>query len=328
MENVIGHEKVKKILNGAVAAGTVSHAYIFEGEPGIGRLTLAKAFASKITGGVRDVENNPDITIATPSRFGDTKKKTPGLSISAVREIKTDVYTRPYLAERKVYIIPDADFMGIPAQNSLLKVFEEPPEYCTIILIVKNANSLLQTIRSRAMLIRMLPIEREQTEKYLVDKFGMDKKRAEVLSIISGGSIGRAVALEHDADIIELRDELIKKLIACLDTNKRPLYDLILFLKKNSGSFKEISGILTTWFEDIMRLKFGISSENITNADKTLEIQKFSRAITKASAVALCDAVTKYSLVIDKNANYSVAVQCMAMECWEEIHGRNYRSAL
>lgn len=328
MENVIGHEKIKEILNGAVTSGTVSHAYIFEGEQGIGRLSLAKAFAEKITGGSRDAENNPDITIAVPSRFGDTKKKTPGLSISAVREIKTDVYTRPYLAERKVYIIPDADFMGVPAQNSLLKVFEEPPEYCTIILIVKNANSLLQTIRSRAMLIRISPLDRIQVEKYLIDKVGTDKKRAEVLSIISGGSIGRAIALENDDSVTELREELIKKLIACLDSRKRPLYDLIVFLKKNNGSFKELSGILTTWFEDIMRLKFGGSPECITNADKALEIQRFARAITKASAPALCDAVTKYSLAIDKNANYSVAVQCMAMECWEEIHGRNYRSAL
>ena len=57
--------------------------------------------------------------------------------------------------------------MGIPAQNSLLKVFEEPPEYCTIILIVKNANSLLQTIRSRAMLVRISPLAREQVEKYM-----------------------------------------------------------------------------------------------------------------------------------------------------------------
>ena len=104
MENVIGHEKVKAILSGAVVGGTVSHAYIFEGEQGIGRLSLAKAFAAKITGGSRDIENNPDITIATPARFGDAKKKTPGLSISAVREIKTDVYTRPYLAERNLFM--------------------------------------------------------------------------------------------------------------------------------------------------------------------------------------------------------------------------------
>ena len=155
-----------------------------------------------------------------------------------------------------------------------------------------------------------------------------DKKRAEVLSIISGGSIGKALALENDDSIPRLRDELIQKLIACLESQKKPLYDLIVFLKKNNAWFKDLSGILTTWFEDVMRLKFGGSPEFITNADKALEVQKFSRAITKASALALCDAVTKYSLAIDKNANYSVAVQCMAMECWEEIHGRNYRSAL
>lgn len=327
MDSVIGHEKVKEILNGAVAAGTVSHAYIFEGEQGIGRLSLAKAFAEKITGGSLAADNNPDITIATPSRLGDTKKKTPGLSINAVRELKTDVYTRPYLAERKVYIIPDADFMGAPAQNSLLKVFEEPPEYCTIILIVGNANSLLQTIRSRAMLIRISPLENGQVENYLTERLGIDKKRAEVLSVISGGSIGRAIALDGDDSVIAIRDEMIKRLIGCLNSQKRPLYDLILFLKKNNGSFKEISGILTTWFEDVLRLKFGCA-EFITNADKTAELKKFSAAITKAAAIAMCDAAAKYSLVIDKNANYSVAVQCMAIEFWEEIHGRNYRSAL
>lgn len=329
MDNIFGHKKVKELLNGIISGGTVSHAYIFEGIAGVGRCTLAKAFAERVAdcSGSFNADNYPDIVYVTEERFGDSKKKTPGLSINAVRAVKNDVYTRPYMGDRKIYIIPAADCMAAAAQNSLLKVFEEPPEYCTIILIAENANNLLQTIRSRAVLIKIPPLAIGEVEEYLVSQQGMPREESRVLAAVSGGSIGKAIMLSEDDSAMETRDGLIMRLSDCVKIEKRPIYELARFISKNSSDFSEISGILTTWFEDILHIKFSVNTE-IINADKLAELRNFSKAVTKKSAFNLCNIVPKYISVIDKNANLSVAVRCMAMEIWEEIHGRNYRSTL
>lgn len=330
MDKIFGHDKVKELLKSVVGGGTVSHAYIFEGAKGVGRQSLAKAFAEMITGctGAYNAENHPDIIYATEERFGDPKKKkTPGLSIDAVRALKNDVYTRPYMGEHKVYIVSEADYMAAAAQNSLLKVFEEPPSYCTIILIAENANNLLQTIRSRAVLVRIPPLSIGQVSEYLAVHMGMPDKKSKVLAAISGGSIGKAISLADDDSAAELRDGVIDRVVACIGNEKKNIYDLAKFISKNSGSFSDIADILTTWFDDVLHIKFGVNTE-IVNSDKADELKRFVRGITKRTAFKLCDILPEYISAVNKNANFSIAVRCMSMEIWEEIHGRNYRSAL
>ena len=126
MSEITGHEGIKKLLRGIISSGHIGHAYIFEGAEGIGRLSLAKAFAEELSGGF-SVENNPDIIVVTNELY-DPSKKQKNVLIDTVRAMKADIYIKPYHSDRKVYIIPNSDTMQEPAQNSLLKIFEEPPE--------------------------------------------------------------------------------------------------------------------------------------------------------------------------------------------------------
>lgn len=324
MDDITGHNKVKELLCGMISAGHIGHAYIFEGAEGIGSLSLAKAFAEKLTGGV-SCENNPDITVVTNDLY-DPSKKQKNVLIDTIRGMKADIYIKPYRADKKVYIIPNADTMQEPAQNSLLKIFEEPPEYCVVILIVSNANSLLQTIRSRAVKIAIQPLTRQDVKSYLVNN-GTDDARAEVISAMSGGSIGKALAFSEDDEAVELRETVIGHLTGICESGAKHLYDFIKFLKRNNSEIRTILDIITSWSEDVMQLKMH-SNCDIINADKISELKRVCSLVTAKSSCRFCDIVSKYSLAISRNANYSVAVSCMAMEYWEEIHGRNYRSAL
>lgn len=313
------------MLLGAVSSGRVGHAYIFEGPKGVGRYSLAAAFAREITGGA-SVENNPDIITVTNTLYDPTKKQK-NVLIDTVRAMKADVYIKPFLSDRKVYIIPDADSMLEPAQNSLLKVFEEPPEYCTVILIAENANAFLQTIRSRAAIVKIHPISGALVETYLIDKGLASAEKAKVISAMSAGSIGRAIELSADEEAVALRDTVIGHLTALLGQGAKPLYDFIKFLKKNSSDIQTVLDTVMCWSEDILHIKI-CGDGDVTNVDKLSELKKFAAQVSAEAAYRFCDIITKYSLIISRNANYSVAVLCMATEYWEEIHGRNYRSAL
>ncbi|MEA2081792.1 MAG: hypothetical protein U9O97_03530, partial [Elusimicrobiota bacterium] len=64
----------------------------------------------------------------------------------------------------KAAVIRESELLTVEAENSLLKIMEEPPENCLIILITPSLHSLLPTIRSRSQIVRFPPHD-EQRDK-------------------------------------------------------------------------------------------------------------------------------------------------------------------
>ncbi len=84
------------------------------------------------------------------SRLSDDKgRKRREITIDQIRAVVSDAVVLPNEAERKVYLIEDADTMNVPAQNAALKLLEEPPRGVYFLLCAANAESLLETVRSR-----------------------------------------------------------------------------------------------------------------------------------------------------------------------------------
>ncbi len=324
LDTVIGNESMKALLSKMLESGKIGHAYIFEGKRGSGRMTLAKAFASGILK-TEKPENHPDFTVVTNQLY-DPSKKQENVLVDTIRGMKRDIYIKPYMDGKKVYIIPLADTMQAPAQNSLLKVFEEPPAYCTIILLAENANAFLPTILSRAPVLRVQPLSAEQVTEFLVQERGIPRDKAEQLAILSGGAIGRALELFEDEAAIILRKETLTHFLKMTGGTYRELYDFVRFLKQNKKEISLILEVLLSWSRDVMVRKLQLKEIPITNGDKLQELTGFCGKLPREAALGLSEIVLKYQKMIEQNVNYSVAVLCMATEFWEEIHGRNYRS--
>lgn len=73
------------------------------------------------------------------------------ISVEQIRQMSLDAFVRPNEAERKIYIIREADTMNLSAQNAALKLLEEPPKGVVFLLCVSNAGKLLPTVRSRCV---------------------------------------------------------------------------------------------------------------------------------------------------------------------------------
>ncbi|MEK7581237.1 MAG: hypothetical protein AAB512_03055 [Patescibacteria group bacterium] len=87
----------------------------------------------------------------------DTKLIEPqknSISIAQIREINKDIYQKPVILPLKVIIIKQADLLTPEAQNALLKIYEEPPTHAIIILLATDTRHLLQTLLSRAVIIK------------------------------------------------------------------------------------------------------------------------------------------------------------------------------
>lgn len=96
------------------------------------------------------------------------------IQVHQIREMIEQAYIMPNEADNKVFIIHEAERMNDQAQNALLKLLEEPPRGVVMILITTAPASLLETVRSRCVLVReveeappMAQKMQEQVQEYL-----------------------------------------------------------------------------------------------------------------------------------------------------------------
>ncbi len=91
---------------------------------------------------------HPDVIFV--SRLTDPKGNLKrDITVDQIREISADAYILPNEADRKVYIISEAEKMNTSAQNAALKLLEEPPNGAVLLLCTENPSALLPTVRSR-----------------------------------------------------------------------------------------------------------------------------------------------------------------------------------
>lgn len=317
-DGVCGHEHIKKQLIAALESRRAGHAYIFEGKTGVGRYTTAAAFARALTGA--ESVDHPDIVTVRNSFFDDSKSDDGALLIDTIRAMKKDAYIKPYSLGKKVYIVPAADTMNIPAQNSLLKLLEEPPEYCTIILIADNASAFLPTIVSRAAVLRFTPLSEKIVEEYLTSKAGIARDKARLYSVMSGGSIGLALKLPGDSQKSRLRSEVADRFKDLTEGGKSNIYELAKLFRKNKDDSGFMLWALRSVLEDIIKIDSGAKLD-ILNADKRGIIEDVSKKVDLKTAAALLKTALKYEAYFKTNANYQYLTLCMVQEVWEEIHG-------
>ena len=198
-EALLGNQRLKDNLRESLAKNHISHCYLISGPEGSGKHTLARALASAILCQGTDKPcgvctpcrkvldgNHPDYILVD-----DPEKKT--VPVELIRQARADMFIQPNESERKIYQFPRAQDMGIPGQNALLKVLEEPPTYGVFLLLADNPDRLLPTVRSRCTELKMQALAPEVLRKQLCADY--PQASAEDIDAAigrSGGYLGQA----------------------------------------------------------------------------------------------------------------------------------------
>jgi DNA polymerase-3 subunit delta' len=197
--DIIGHKEIIRALNTAIGESKVGHAYLFTGPAGIGKKTLAKAFAIQLlcqektknpncrcAGCVRtQTDNHPDFITILP--VGNS------IRIEQLRQLQHNLFYRPLLGERKVCFFPDAELLTEAAANSFLKTLEEPPPGVVFLFTAVRLDLILPTIRSRCQVYQLFPVSGAEITEALVKK-GMDHSEASERARLSQGLPGKALS--------------------------------------------------------------------------------------------------------------------------------------
>ena len=128
-QDILGHDTIKRHFQKAIELHKVSHAYILAGEAGMGRKSLAHAFALTLL--CEKGKSQPCMSCHAckqvlsgnhPDLIHVTHEKPSSIGVDDIREqINDTIMIRPYSSYYKVYIVDEAEKMTVQAQNALLK---------------------------------------------------------------------------------------------------------------------------------------------------------------------------------------------------------------
>ena len=285
--DILGHERQVEVLKRALERDRLHHAYLFVGPDGVGKRTVALSLALAIhcTQGdhdscgqcenchrIRD-GNHPDVRVIGP----EANKRE--ISIQQMRGLQRLLEFRSYSGKKKVAIIDPAHQMNYHAQNSLLKTLEDPPGDALIILVANSTGSLLSTVLSRCLRLCFAFLPVGEVAGFLVRQQGTPEDQATVLAVLTGGSLGEALACDA-GELLEERNQWIERFSSLSRGDYRGLVSLAEEMAGDREKALRSLHWVREWYRDILIQQTTGSAGEMKNSDL---VDKIRDAASKQS---------------------------------------------
>ena len=312
------------------------HAVLITGQPGAGKRTLAHLVAeSLMCTADRDIPcgecegcrlaragEHPDITVIEKGCpiSPDVQKGRATIPVEDIREMIRLCSRYAYGGGNRVVMIPDAENMTPQAQNSLLKILEEPPKNTFFLMTTSHPEQILTTVRSRCRNIKLIPWDENYITETLVSS-GVDHGLAVKASRVSGGSIGNAMKLSSDDTYWKLKDEIVKAFFC--NRKRSEVLNISTSWKDRKGNSDQLFDIL----DDVVRqfLKYRLLHEKTDYPDGfPKEWQRFAESAPLERFTLLTDAISCARKQNASNVNFQAVIEQLLLtfigecELWAE----------
>ena len=302
---ILGHERVKGLLAGALRRGHVPQSLLFAGPDGVGKKALAMTVGRALlcerndgdacdacgtcSRGVRGL--HPDLFLVEAA--------TSAIKIDQVRDAVREISGRPFEGRARSFVIDDAHLMTEQAMNALLKSLEEPPPTSHVFLVTSAPAALLPTIRSRCQVLRFGPLPMTLVEAHLRDQAGLDPAEAALRAAAAGGSLGLALALESQTyrNVRDLVLGLLERVASSSPLDRLELAEGLQGVDDHEMAMTLIRSLL----RDVAVLDAGGAA--LQNPDLRPRLEALARGPLGTKAARLAEAVAEGREALLGNAN-------------------------
>lgn len=320
-KDIVGHEQIIEHLKTAIEMGKVSHAYILNGPDLSGKMMIAEAFARALLCEKQDPDgcgecrscrqsddrNNPDIIYVKHDKPNT-------ISVDDIRtQLNNDIVNKPYSNQYKIYIVDEAEKMNQQAQNALLKTIEEPPAYAVIMLLTTNADSFLQTIRSRCITLNLKSVKNDVIKSYLMTEKKIPDYQADVCAAFAQGVVGKAIKLASSDDFNELKESALSLIKRLDDIDLYEMGEAIKQISDYKLQVQDYFDLITVWYRDVLYMKATNDVNGLIFKDEVYDIKKQASKHSYHGIETIIEALDKAKLRINANVNFDLVIELLLM---------------
>lgn len=318
---IVGHEQIKEHMQAAIRDKKPFHAYLFQGEEGVGKEALARTFAAglqcqsestdkpcKECVSCRQMEsgNQPDVIWVTREKAS--------LGVDGIREqLCNTMDIKPFSSPYKIYLVPEAEKMTEAAQNALLKTIEEPPEYGIVILMTSNISALLPTIQSRCLTMEFRPLSTAVVESYVKEHCQVPDYQARASAAFAQGNLGKAMRYAKSEDFIERKDHIISLLRHVEQMDLSEMLAVIKDLGTRKDEVRDYIDLMVLWYRDVLLFKATKDINQLLFQDEASYISREASHRSYEKIEEILQAFEKAKVRLRANVNFDITMELMLL---------------
>lgn len=318
---IVGHEQIKEHMQAAIRDKKPFHAYLFQGEEGVGKEALARTFAaglqcqSELTDkpckecvSCRQMEsgNQPDVIWVTREKAS--------LGVDEIREqLCNTMDIKPFSSPYKIYLVPEAEKMTEAAQNALLKTIEEPPEYGIVILMTSNISALLPTIQSRCLTMEFRPLSTAVVESFVKEHCQVPDYQARASAAFAQGNLGKAMRYAKSEDFIERKDHIISLLRHVEQMDLSEMLAVIKDLGTRKDEVRDYIDLMVLWYRDVLLFKATKDINQLLFQDEASYISREASHRSYEKIEEILQAFEKAKVRLRANVNFDITMELMLL---------------
>ncbi|MGL1934888.1 MAG: AAA family ATPase [Fibrobacterales bacterium] len=248
------------------------------------------------------IENPYDISIISPKSY---------IGVPMVRELKGQLSYKD--KENRVLFIPEADKMNKSATNALLKVLEEVPNNCYFILTTSSRATILPTILSRCLQVRVPSMDQDEMERVLA-QFEYEVDDRELLCNLSNGAPGQAMALIA-GDYKSIRKEALSYLKDAASGRFPQLLKQVQALKYDEEKSLSHCDFLYILLHDLFLIQSNDLAHSVRNSDIRDELSAIVESFPNQEAIQKAmSQVIHYRHRLFSNANPTFVLGSLGLD--------------
>ncbi|MFH0765333.1 MAG: AAA family ATPase [Calditrichota bacterium] len=240
--------------------------------------------------------------------------------VEYIRGLRNILSLAPDQQGIRTIIIQPADAMNLNSSNALLKLLEEPPDRCCLVLITDTPKSMPPTVLSRCQIIRFQPLGVEEIKDALIKQGKTDPQKAELIARLSFGSFTRALELAHEERFALRQSSLDYLRVSALGHPIEISAFVEQFTQNHSRQeMKELLSYAKVWIRDALLKQASTTNDQnsrLINIDNLEVSERMAGRYQAAQLTATLCQIEEMRLAVDSNVIPSIALTALAIQIY------------